>query len=107
MEWTVKAFFYATRRYGVSIVVKCLTETRLSTWDARYAYMDVKAEDRRLELYNMDLLWLLAKRHYDNLPQPSVVARGEKKDTRTAKQIEIDTLKKLGVWEMVKWKYSA
>lgn len=56
----------------------------------------------------MDLLWLLAKRHYVNLPQPSDVARGDlRKDTRTAKQIEIDTLKKLGVWEMVKWKYSA
>ena len=56
----------------------------------------------------MDLLWLLAKRHYSGLPQPSDVARGkEHKDNRTAKQIEIDTLKKLGIWEAVKWKYSA
>lgn len=45
----------------------------------------------------MDLLWLLAKRHYNGLPQPSDVANEtKKKDKRTAKQIESDTLKKLG-----------
>lgn len=90
----------------MNLLILCLTETQLDSWSARMAYLEVKAENRRLELYQMDLLWLLAKRHYDNLPQPSDVAKGEHKDRRTARQIEIDTLKKLGVWEAVKWKYS-
>jgi len=56
----------------------------------------------------MDLLWLIAKRYYDGLPKPSEVAiNGNKVDRRSAKQIQIDMCKKLGIWEMVKWKLSA
>ena len=89
----------------MNLLILCLTETQLDSWSARMAYLEVKAENRRLELYQMDLLWLLAKRHYENLPQPSDIATADRKDKRTARQIEIDTLKKLGVWEAVKWKY--
>lgn len=60
--------------------------------------MNAKAEERRLKLYAMDLLWLDVKRHYENLPKPSDVANERiLKDTRSGKQIIKDTLKKLGV----------
>jgi len=46
----------------------------------------------------MDLLWLLAKRHYNGLPQPSDIANEtRKKDNRTAKQIKNDIIKKLRI----------
>lgn len=45
----------------------------------------------------MDLLWLLAKRYYDNLPMPSEVkSKKHKVDNRSAKQIIEDTLKGIG-----------
>lgn len=77
----------------------CLVESPfLDSWNARFAYLAAKTEERRLRLYEMDLLWLDVKRHYANLPQPSDVANERRvKDTRTGKQIVEDTLKKLGV----------
>lgn len=78
-------------------VILCLTETQLDSWEARFPYLNAKIENRRLELYQMDLLWLIAKRYYNELPQPSEVANGAKKrDNRSAKQITSDILKKLG-----------
>ena len=45
----------------------------------------------------MDLLWLAVKKRYPSLPQPSKLADDRKmKDTRTAKQIKEDLLRKLG-----------
>lgn len=45
----------------------------------------------------MDLLWLIAKRYYDNLPMPSeFYDKKNKKDTRSAKQIIDDTINGLG-----------
>ena len=59
--------------------------------------MSAKAEKRRLDMYQMDLLWLLAKRHYDNLPKPSDIEyESVVRDMRTAKQIQEDIIKKLG-----------
>ena len=41
----------------------------------------------------MDLLWLLAKRHYEKLPQPSeVYTKKHVTDTRTAEQIVDDII---------------
>lgn len=47
-------------------------------------------------MYGMDLLWLIAKKSYNGLPQPSEIASGKKRDTRSAEQIKNDILKKLG-----------
>lgn len=79
-------------------MILCLTEAVfLDSWDARFMYMSAKSEQKRLELYQMDLLWLIAKRWYPNLAQPSDVADDRKmKDTRTAKQIQDDILRQLG-----------
>lgn len=68
----------------------------LDSWDARYALMNAKSEERRLRLYEMDLLWLNVKRGYQNLPQPSEVANESRvRDNRSGKQIMNDMLKKL------------
>ena len=59
--------------------------------------MMAKVEKRRLELYQMDLIWLLAKKYYNGLPQPSEIEyEKHTKDTRSAKQIQQDILKRLG-----------
>lgn len=78
-------------------VILCIVESPfLDSWKARYAYCEAKAEERKLRMYEMDLLWLNVKRHYNNLPQPSEVANKRRiTDNRSAKQIVADTLKKL------------
>lgn len=97
MEGTDSAFFYTARRFGLNNVVLCLTETSLDSWEARVPYLSAKAEKRRLDMYQMDLLWLLVKRHYDNLPKPSDIEyESVVRDMRTAKQIQEDIIKKLG-----------
>ena len=69
-------------------------------WAGRLAYLTAKDEQKRVELYEADLLWLMVSRNYDDLPRPSAIYRGNvKKDSRTAKQIQNDILKKLGVKE--------
>lgn len=61
------------------------------------AYLSAKLEQKQVELYAMDLLWLDVKRHYDKLRQPSdVYFNRNKKDERNSKQIIEDTLKGLG-----------
>lgn len=79
-------------------MIICITEApHLETWESRWPYLTAKSEQKELELYQMDLLWLLAKRRYGNLPQPSKLADDRRtKDTRTAKQIKEDLLRKLG-----------
>lgn len=78
-------------------MILCLAETTLDSWDARRNYLVAKSEQERLELYNMDLLWLLAKRYYQNLPQPSDVAESRRvSDIRTAKQIQQEIVRQLG-----------
>lgn len=62
------------------------------SWAARRQYLAAKAERTRLEHYAMDLLWLLAKRNYEDLPQPSKIAAGRPvRDTRSGQQILDDT----------------
>ena len=64
-------------------------------WPARFAYLTARAERERLEDYAKDLLWLAVKNRYKDLPQPSKVGKGKPKDTRTAKQIAADVVKRL------------
>ena len=45
----------------------------------------------------MDLLWLEAKRHYENLPQPSdVYTKKHTVDNRSAEEIIDDTINGIG-----------
>lgn len=76
----------------------------LESWDARYAYLVAKAEERKLRLYEMDLEWLNVKRAYENLPRPSEIATRKVQngkndnrtaDNRTAQQIKDDIVRKL------------
>jgi hypothetical protein len=56
-----------------------------------------KEEKKQLEMYGMDLVWLLAKRYYGNLPMPSEIgSKKYKVDKRTAKEIIRDTIKGIG-----------
>lgn len=60
-------------------------------------YLLAKSEEKEFEIYQADLLWLIAKRYYSDLPQPSEVYHKKyKRDTRTAEQILEDTIKSLG-----------
>ena len=60
-------------------------------------YLGAKFEERRTELYAMDLLWLLARTKYDiHTPQPTEYELNNKKvDKRNGKQIVNDLMKKL------------
>ena len=78
-------------------VVLCLAEVSLDSWEARYTYLSAKAEKRRVEMYQMDLLWLIAKRWYPNIPQPSDIENERHvRDNRSAEQIKADIQKRLG-----------
>jgi hypothetical protein len=59
--------------------------------------MNAKNRERQVQLYGLDLLWLLAKRYYDNLPQPSEMARSEARQAGpTAEEIKSEILERLG-----------
>lgn len=59
--------------------------------------MTAKSEEKRVELYVMDLIWGIAKQHYDGLPMPSEIwTNKDKIDRRSGKQIIGDLLKNLG-----------
>ena len=50
-----------------------------------------------MNLYAMDILWSIAKRHYPDLPMPSEIWSGKDKiDRRSGEQIIDDLIKKLG-----------
>lgn len=66
-------------------------------WDGRTSYLIAKNEEKRVELYAMDLLWGIAKTHYDGLPMPSEIwLNKDKIDRRSGKQIIDDLIKELG-----------
>ena len=66
-------------------------------WSGRYAYLAAKAEQKQTEVYAWDLVWLLAKVHYDGLTQPSdIYYKKHKVDRRSGKQIAKDLIKGLG-----------
>jgi len=67
-------------------------------WTGRLNYLAAKNEVRAIELYSMDMLWALTKRHYSSdIPMPSEVWNNKNKiDRRSGKQIVNDLIKKLG-----------
>lgn len=96
MGGTDQAFFYAARHFGIWDVILILSELPDYSWLARRNVLAARAEKKRLQEYAYDLLWLEAKRHYRDLPQPSLIAAGKPiKDKRTALEIITDTIKKL------------
>ena len=97
MERAGGAFFLAARRHDLNRVVISLVEQPQLTWPGRIAYVRAKEEQRRTELYAMDLVWLLAKARYQNFdkPTPSEIERREPVDTRSAQEIQNDLLKRL------------
>lgn len=66
-------------------------------WNGRFSYLAAKAEQKKTEVYAWDLIWLLAKVHYDGLKQPSdVYYKQATVDRRSGKQIADDLIKGLG-----------
>ena len=65
-------------------------------WAGRSAYMNAKGRERQVQLYGLDLLWLLAKRYYDNLPQPSELANNDRRPEQTAAEVKNQILERLG-----------
>ena len=66
-------------------------------WDGRANYLIARMEERRLEVYAMDLVWGIARRYYDDLPKPSEIwtNKEDKADHRSGDQIIDDLIKKL------------
>lgn len=92
------AFFYTARAYGITQTVICLTEqTHLDRWDGRTAYIRAKSEQRKTDLYAMDLIWMIARKYYDiSAPNPTKYELDHRLiDTRTAAEIKRDMLKKV------------
>ena len=58
--------------------------------------MSAKDQEKQLQLYGMDLLWLIAKRNYDGLKQPSEIFKETHTAKQTAKQIKEHILERLG-----------
>lgn len=66
-------------------------------WNGRIAYMKAKGREKQIQLYGLDLLWLLAKRYYDNLPQPSELANSDNlQPGQSAQSIKNEIIEKLG-----------
>jgi hypothetical protein len=66
-------------------------------WVARENYLGARLEAKQVDLYAMDLLWGLAKRHYPEIPMPSELWNGKNKiDRRSGKQIMQDLMDGLG-----------
>jgi hypothetical protein len=58
--------------------------------------MSAKSREKQIQIYGMDLLWLIAKRYYDGLTQPSDLYKEQKEQKQTAKQIKEYILARLG-----------
>ena len=66
-------------------------------WVGRSNYLVAKQEEKRVDLYAMDLLWGIAKQYYNGLPMPSEIwAEKDKIDRRSGQQILNDLMEKLG-----------
>ena len=89
MEGTDSAFFYTARTFGVNRIIISLTEQTHLDWRGRVAYIAAKIEQRKTELYAMDLLWMLVKTKYEiTFPSPSEMELNPKKaDRRSSKEI--------------------
>ena len=58
--------------------------------------MQAKSREKQVQLYGLDLVWLLAKRYYENLPRPSEIANETRQKGPTAEEIKQRILDKLG-----------
>ena len=66
-------------------------------WTGRFAYLAARYERDSIDLYVKDLIWLIAKKSYDGLKQPSDIYHNRNRtDTRGKSQIVNDILKHLG-----------
>lgn len=65
-------------------------------WRGRVTYLLAKDEIRQLELYAMDMLWVIARKQLaTDILMPSEIWADKKKDMRSGKQIMEDLYKKL------------
>lgn len=96
-----KPFFSAARYFDLNSVVISLVEHPELGWSARREYLQAKAEKRAVEVYAMDLVWMLVRLNIKSgvsfdLRTPSDIEYSKNlKDTRSAEQIKSDLLKKL------------
>ena len=101
MEGANCAFFYSARCFTLNTTVISLVEQPGLDWRGRIEYLRAKTERRKLDLYAMDLVWLLTKAEMVRygtfeFPMPTDMEWGElRKDTRSAEQIKRDLIKKL------------
>ena len=58
--------------------------------------MSAKDQEKQLQLYGMDLLWLIANHYYDGLVRPSKMFEEKHEPLQTAQQIKDHILKMLG-----------
>jgi len=59
--------------------------------------MSAKYRQRQIDLYGMDLVWLIAKQYYKmEMPRPSEVENEHRKEKQTAKEIKEHLLQRLG-----------
>lgn len=59
--------------------------------------MSAKDRQRQVDLYGMDLVWLIAKQYYTtDMPRPSELENEHRKDRQTAKEIKEHLLQRLG-----------
>lgn len=66
-------------------------------WAGRLSYLAAKHERKQVELYGLDLVWLLAKRYYSGLQQPTdIYYKRKTEDKRTAEQIVDDVINSCG-----------
>ena len=69
----------------------------LLDWAGRNAYLLAKGEEKEIELYGLDLIWLLVKTRYNGLTQPSDIYHKKKiVDNRSGKEIAEDVLRGMG-----------
>ena len=61
------------------------------------AYLAAKGEERSIEIYGMDLAYMIASHYYSGLKQPSdLYYKADRIDKRSGKQIVNDLIKGLG-----------
>lgn len=96
MEGANCAFFSATWAFGWRITVLSLVEYPALGWRARQNYLEARTDERAIEIYGMDLVYLLASRQYEGVERPSDIYYDRRiKDTRSARKIIEETVQKL------------
>jgi len=102
VEGANRAFFYTARRFGINDTVISLTQYPQLDWDGRSEYLRAVTNKRRVDLYAMDLVCIIARglsarwggSFQGELPS-AIEYEVKKQDTRTAEQIQQGILKRL------------